>query len=79
MELSDWGDEDDLSDEEDHPLVALLESECSLKNEFEVGASDSLWLGVDLRLFAPLSIGHGRAGSPTRCDWGVILGRQTTG
>ncbi len=55
MELSDWGDEDDLSDEEDHPLVVLLESDRSLKNEVEVGASESSMVGVlrcaFLRLF----------------------------
>ncbi len=55
MELSDWGDEDDLSDEEDQPLVVLLESDCSLKNEVEVGASESSTVGVlscaFLRLF----------------------------
>ncbi len=38
-ELSDKGDEDDLFDEEDHPLVSLLESDCSLKNDVDVGAS----------------------------------------
>ncbi len=31
MEMSDWGDEDDLFDEEDHRLVLLLKSDCSLK------------------------------------------------
>ena len=59
MELSDWGDEVDLSDEEDHPPVALLESECSLKNEVEVGSSDTSTVGVlicaFLRLF-PLAM-----------------------
>ncbi len=69
MELSDWGDEDDLSDEEYHPLVVLLESDCSLKNEVEVGASDSSMEGVLicalLRLF-PWVMGE-------RGDWGVIL------
>ncbi len=49
IELSDRGDEDDLSDEEDHPLVALLESYCSLKNEADVGASDSSMVGFDTR------------------------------
>ena len=59
MELSDWSDKDNLSDEEDHPLIALLESECSLKNEVEVGTSDSSTAGVlicaFLRLF-PLAM-----------------------
>ena len=74
MELSDWGDDDDLSDGDDHPLVALLESECSLKNEVEVGASDSSMVGVLSYPFAPFPLGHGRAGSSTRGDWGVIFG-----
>ncbi len=46
MKLSACGDEDDLSDEEDHPLVVLLESGYSLKNEVKVGASDSSMIGV---------------------------------
>ncbi len=46
MELSDWGDEDDLSDEEDHHQVVLLESDCSLKNDLEVGAYESSMVGV---------------------------------
>jgi hypothetical protein len=46
MEMSNWGDEDDLSDEEDHHLVVLLKSDCSLKNEVEVGASESSMVGV---------------------------------
>lgn len=78
MELSDWVDKDDLSDEEDHPLVALLESECSLKNEFEVGASDSSMVGVlicaFLRLF-PLAMAER---GPRRGVTGVssLVGKQ---
>jgi hypothetical protein len=78
IELSDWGDEDDLSDEEDHPLVALLESDCSLKNEVEVGASDSSMVGVlicaFLRLFPLAMVDRG----PRRGVTGVssLVGRQ---
>jgi hypothetical protein len=78
MELSDWGDEDDLSDDDDHPLVALLESECSLKNEVEVGASDSSMVGVlicaFLRLF-PLAMAER---GPRRGVTGVssLVGKQ---
>jgi hypothetical protein len=54
MERSNWGDEDDLSDEEDHTLVALLEYECSLENEVEVGASESSTAGVLICFFLRL-------------------------
>jgi hypothetical protein len=54
MELSDWGEEDDLSDEEDHPLVSLLESDFSLKNEVELGASESSIVGVLIWAFLRL-------------------------
>ena len=78
MELSDWGDEDDISDDYDHPLVALLESECSLKNEVEVGASDSSTVGVLIcaffRLF-PLAMAER---GPRRGVTGVssLVGKQ---
>ena len=78
MKLSDWGEEDDLSDEEDHPLVALLESNCSLKKEVEVGASDSSMVGVlicaFLRLF-PLAMAER---GPRRGVTGVssLVGKQ---
>ncbi len=72
------GDEDDLSDEEYRPLVALLESDCSLKNEVEVGASDSSMVEVLICAFLRLFPWAMAELGPRRGLTGVssLVGRQ---